>query len=107
MRKFTLGKSKEEVKSMLPEGNIRVTQLGAKKVCVVRSGENIFAFEQLCPHRGAFLKDGHINRFGEIICPLHSYRFDLHSGQLVSGGSCGDLEVYKTNLTDDGLEIEL
>jgi len=90
---------------MLPDGDIKVTQLGAKRVCVVRSGEKVFAFEQLCPHRGGFLKDGRINAFDEIICPLHSYRFNLNTGQLASGGSCGDLEVYRTNLTEEGLEI--
>ncbi|AWW30796.1 Rieske (2Fe-2S) protein [Echinicola strongylocentroti] len=107
MGKFTLGKSKEEAKGMLPEGNIKITQLGAKKVCVVRNGENVFAFEQHCPHRGALLKDGHINGHEEIICPLHSYRFDLKTGRLASGGSCGDLEVYKASLTEGGLEIHL
>ncbi|WP_186757305.1 Rieske (2Fe-2S) protein [Echinicola salinicaeni] len=105
MGKFRLGQSKEDVKGMLPEGNIKVTQLGAKKLCVVRLGEKVYAFEQLCPHRGASLKDGHINRFEEVICPLHSYRFNMNTGQLTSGGGCGDLEVYKTNLTEEGLEI--
>lgn len=105
MGKFTLGNSREQVMKILPEGNIKVTQLGAKRVCVVRSGEKVFAFEQWCPHRGAPLKDGHINGFEEIICPLHSFRFDLNTGQLASGGGCGDLVVYKTNLTEGGLEI--
>ncbi|MBD8491037.1 Rieske 2Fe-2S domain-containing protein [Echinicola sp. CAU 1574] len=105
MGKFTLGSTKEEVFEMLPEGNIKVTQLGAKKLCVVRKGEEVYAFEQLCPHRGAPLKDGHINGYGEVICALHSYRFDMKTGQLKSGGSCGDLEVYQTHLTDSGLEI--
>ncbi|GGF27750.1 Rieske (2Fe-2S) protein [Echinicola rosea] len=107
MGKFTLGKTKDDVKGMLPEGKIKVTQLGAKKVCVVRSGESVYAFEQHCPHRGAMLKDGHINGQGEIICPLHAYRFDLKTGMLASGGSCGDLEVYKSEMTEDGLEIHV
>lgn len=93
MAKFTLGKSKDDVMGMLPEGDIKITQLGARKVCVVRAGEDVFAFEQQCPHRGAALKDGHINGQGEVICPLHAYRFDLKTGRLASGGSCGDLQV--------------
>lgn len=107
MAKYTLGESKEEVMKLLPEGNIKLTQLGAKKLCVVRSGEEVYAFEQLCPHRGAPLKDGHINGYGEVICGLHSYRFDMKTGRLASGGSCGDLDTYKTNLTEKGLEIFL
>ncbi|GGZ19495.1 hypothetical protein GCM10007049_09940 [Echinicola pacifica] len=107
MSKFTLGSSRASVEEMLPEGKIKVSQLGAKKLCLVRSADQVYAFEQLCPHRGASLKDGHINGYGEVICPLHSYRFDMKTGKLSSGGSCGDLEVYQTKLTEEGLEIML
>ncbi|EOZ95981.1 biphenyl dioxygenase [Indibacter alkaliphilus LW1] len=54
----------------------------------------------------AFLGNGKINNQKEIICPLHEYRFDLETGQ-VKSGDCADLKVYKADLTETGLEIEL
>ncbi|TVP47502.1 MAG: Rieske (2Fe-2S) protein [Mongoliibacter sp.] len=104
MKTFTLGQSRKQVEEMLPEAQIKTVQLGAKKVCMVKSGQEIFAFEPQCPHRMAALNEGKINGFNEIICPLHEYRFDLETGQ-VKSGDCRDLEVYKTELTEQGLKI--
>lgn len=106
MKTFTLGQNREQVDNMLPEKQIKTVQLGQKKICVVKTGSHIFAFEPLCPHRMAPLKNGMINGFDEIICPLHEYRFDLESGQIRSG-DCGDLQVYKTEITDHGLKISI
>lgn len=104
MKTFTLGQSREEVENMLPNKQIKTVQLGSKKICIVKSGSDFFAFEPQCPHRMAPLNKGMLNGFNEIICPLHEYRFDLVSGQ-VKSGDCGDLQVYKTELSDKGLTI--
>lgn len=104
MKTFTLGQSRKQVEEMLPEAQIKTVQLGAKKVCMVKSGQEIFVFEPQCPHRMAALNEGKINGFNEIICPLHEYRFALETGQ-VKSGDCRDLEVYKTELTEQGLKI--
>ncbi|MDN3669036.1 Rieske (2Fe-2S) protein [Echinicola jeungdonensis] len=105
MKKFVLGKTKEAVLGMLPENAIQMAKLGDNKICLVRIEEKVFAFEPFCPHRGAALRDGHINGNLELVCPLHHYRFALQSGQLASGGSCRDLDIFPTKLTDSGLEI--
>ncbi|WP_026946361.1 Rieske (2Fe-2S) protein [Algoriphagus marincola] len=106
MKKFQLGQSRENVINLFPEKAIRRVKLGEKEIGIVRIGEIFFAFDSLCPHRGASLIQGSINGYEEIICPLHQYRFDLKTGALHSG-SCSDLEVYQTNLTDEGLIIQL
>lgn len=106
MKKFTLGQSRESVRELFSPQRIRKVQLGEKKVCVVRVGEAFFAFEALCPHRLASLSEGTVTPFEEVICPLHQYRFDLHTGK-TKAGDCKDLECYKTELTESGLLIYL
>ncbi|MBS9523369.1 Rieske 2Fe-2S domain-containing protein [Litoribacter ruber] len=104
-KKFTLGTDRASALSMLPERAIRKVQLGSDLVCLARVGEKVFAFQHLCPHQSASLADGKINGFEEVICPLHHYRFDLHTGDLRSGGNCPDLKVFSAELTDEGINI--
>ena len=104
MKEYSLDSSKEQVFGFFPEGIIKKIQLGEKQLGGVRIGDRIFVFDASCPHRGAALTQGRINGLGEIICPLHEYRFDLATGT-VRAGSCGDLDIYPTRIEPDGLKI--
>jgi 3-phenylpropionate/trans-cinnamate dioxygenase ferredoxin subunit len=106
MKEYQLGNSKEEVFLMLPERRIKKVILGKKTIAILRIGEELFAFDAHCPHRGADLLQANINGAREIICPLHQYRFDLKSGQ-VRSGYCGDLPVYQVKFSENGLWIFL
>jgi nitrite reductase/ring-hydroxylating ferredoxin subunit len=106
MKTFVLGDNKEQVLELIPNKKIKTVQLGATKVCVTRDGEEFFVFETLCPHRKASLNQGFINGMQEVVCQLHEYRFDLRTGQVTSG-SCSDLKIFQSELTDDGLKIQI
>ncbi len=103
-KKFVLGNSEAGARELFPERKIREVKLGDIKVCVVRIGEDFFAFEALCPHRLASLSEGTVTSFGEVVCPLHHYRFDLKTGDIQSG-DCRDLRCYATEITSSGLVI--
>lgn len=105
MKTFNLGQNKEQVLQMIPEKQIKLVKLGDEKICIARNEETFFAFEPFCPHRKASLVQGTIVR-NEIVCPLHSYRFDLQTGRVVSG-QCPDLKVFQVNVSDQGLEIKV
>lgn len=50
------------------------------------------AISDRCPHNGESLSRGRLNPFGEVVCPLHGYRF-----RLIDGGCsapCPDAEVF-------------
>ena len=105
-KKFVLGSSEAGARELFPENKIREVQLGDKKICIVRIGSDFFAFEALCPHRLASLSEGTVTRFGEVVCPLHHYRFDVKTGTLQSG-DCRDLRFYFTEITSSGLVINI
>jgi nitrite reductase/ring-hydroxylating ferredoxin subunit len=104
MKRYTLGTNKAQVLNLIPHATIQLTKIGDKKVCITRKGESFFVFEELCPHRLASLAQGRINSKNEVICPLHEYRFDLETGNVMAG-SCPNLKIYKNSLEDDGLHI--
>lgn len=104
MKTFTLGSSKCEVLEMIPAYLIHKVHLDEQVIALVRIGEGFHAFQAACPHRGASLFKGSLLGESEIVCPLHEYRFDVKTGE-VKVGSCGDMEIYKTELTEEGLKI--
>ncbi|MCH7412973.1 Rieske 2Fe-2S domain-containing protein [Belliella sp. R4-6] len=104
MKNFTLGENRSQVMDMIADRNIKVVLLGSTRICISRVGEVFYAFETHCPHRKAELKQGMVTSFGEIVCPLHEYRFDMQTGD-VKSGSCGELKTYRVELTENGLKI--
>lgn len=104
MKKFTLGTSKNQVLKMIPANTIHKIHLEQRVIALVRIAENFHAFQAECPHRGTSLIQGSLTDKCEIICPLHKYRFDVKTGE-VKVGSCGHLEIYDTELTEEGLKI--
>jgi nitrite reductase (NADH) small subunit len=87
--------------SRLPVGEGRVFQIGHTLVAIFRTrrGE-VFATQASCPHKGGPLADGLIGA-GKVICPLHSYSFDLATGQPI-GNICKALKTYPVSLTETG-----
>ncbi len=106
MHTSQFGSSKEDVLQAIPERKIKKLIAGEKRLALLRIGELIQVFDAHCPHRGADLSQANINGAGELICPLHQYRFDLKTGD-VRSGYCTALPVYRNELTDSGLCIYL
>jgi nitrite reductase (NADH) small subunit len=69
----------------IPEGEGRNFVVGTRKLAVFRTRQGgLFATQAECPHRGGPLADGLLGA-RSLICPLHSLRFDLETGQSADG----------------------
>lgn len=56
-----------------------------KTVCLGRHGDALFAFAQKCPHASGLLMNGFVDALGNVVCPLHRYKFCMKNGRNVSG----------------------
>ena len=65
--------------------NIAEVLVGNKTICIARFKEELFAFANKCPHASGQLKEGYIDALGNVVCPLHRYKFCLKNGRNVSG----------------------
>ena len=86
----------------IPPGEGQTFVVNGQEVAVFRSrgtGE-LFATQARCPHRQGLLADGIVGD-GKVICPLHSYRFDLATGTPLDN-ACDALRTYRTEVTADG-----
>ncbi len=85
----------------LPLGEGRTFQIGETTVAIFRTRDNkVFATQATCPHKGGPLADGIIGE-GQVICPLHAYKFKLANGEAV-GNTCSALKTYPAWLSEDG-----
>lgn len=88
----------------IPPGEGRTFGVGAEHIAIFHTRENrIFAVQARCPHLGGPLADG-LAGGTTLICPLHSWKFDLSTGEALMG-RCA-LKTYPVRL-DDGGQIVL
>lgn len=96
----------EEYEIELAENGIGVVEVKGKKVCMTRHQNSWFAFAPKCPHAGGTLADGYIDLTGNIVCPVHRYKFSIKSGRNTSGEGFY-LKTYPVELRSDGIYIGL
>lgn len=83
---------------------IAVVELKGKKICLGKFNESIFAFAYKCPHAGGFLSDGYIDALGNVVCPLHRYKYNMQNGRNTSGEGYY-LKHWPVDIREDGVYI--
>ncbi|MCW5645066.1 MAG: Rieske (2Fe-2S) protein [Rhodoferax sp.] len=77
---------------------------GQDSVLVVRQGEQLFAYADICPHHGtpmAWRKDAYLNGAGDrIVCAAHGAQFEIETG-LCTLGPCLGQSLTSVPLTID------
>lgn len=65
--------------------NIAEITAADKRICIGKYKGELFAFAHRCPHASGLFKEGFIDALGNVVCPLHRYKFCLKNGRNVSG----------------------
>lgn len=85
----------------IPLGEGRSFRVEDTMIAIFRTRKNeVFATQAACPHKGGPLADGILGD-GKIVCPLHTYKFQLTSGE-THGNGCEALKTYPVSLDKDG-----
>lgn len=98
--------SEEEARSKIQEHKPRLLILYGKRICLAMHHGEFFAVQDSCPHNSESLSKGWINHVGEVVCPWHNYRFELHSGKAFNS-SCKDLITYTVRIDKTGFFLGL
>lgn len=88
------------------DNNIAVVEIKGKKICVGKFNDDTFAFAYKCPHAGGILADGYIDAVGNVVCPLHRYKFDMKNGRNSSGEGYY-LKHWPVEIREDGVYVEM
>ena len=77
----------------IPPQGARLVKTAQGCVAVFRTADDrVFALEDRCPHKGGPLSEG-IVAGHTVTCPLHSWVFDLNTGQAL-GADEGTVATY-------------
>lgn len=83
----------------LSHGEGLTVEVGGREYALFRVGDAFRCIDAACPHEGASLADGEI-RDGAVVCPWHSWEFDLCTGCSVDPPG-NKVAAYET-LVEDG-----
>lgn len=78
--------------------------INGKIICLAKHHNGLFACSQKCPHAGGLLAGGYIDAAGNIVCPLHKYRFVLKNGRNISGEGYY-LKTFKVEENENGVFV--
>jgi ferredoxin-nitrite reductase len=63
----------------IPEGSAKLLRSKGEEMAVFKNNGQLYGIQNICPHEGGQLCNGWIDG-GEVVCPLHGYKFDLKTG---------------------------
>ena len=98
--------SAEESEKNLPIGKPKLLYLNGKKICLARTQTGFYAVADSCPHLGESLSKGTLNYLNEVVCPWHSYRYHLISGEECKHRTRA-AQTFPVEIRPDGLYIGL
>ncbi len=75
----------ESLAELAFHNNIAVAEANGKKICIGRYRDQHFAFAYKCPHAGGYLAEGYVDALGNVVCPVHRYKFSMANGRNTSG----------------------
>jgi nitrite reductase/ring-hydroxylating ferredoxin subunit/uncharacterized membrane protein len=86
------------------DGQPRRVEVNGVGVVLYRNDGRVLAVGERCPHLGAPMCDGWIDR-DRIVCPWHGSRFACESGEVLRGPATAALPSYPARVRDGLVEV--
>ena len=83
----------------------RLVEVLGEEVVLFRVGEEIYAVENTCPHRGGPLAFGE-QKGSTVFCPLHAWAFDVRTGRCAEFPEA-QLKTYRVVVEGGEVQVEL
>lgn len=80
--------------------------LSGTRIAIFRTKEKFYAIEALCRHQDGSLAPGRVD--GEVVeCPLHSWHYNIRTGELLDYLEGVKLKTYKIDLKGKDIYIDV
>lgn len=87
------------------DGDMAGVKAGKEKLFIVRSNDELRAYQDVCPHKGVPLTDGDLDD-GILVCGVHLWEFDVVTGDSVN--PCGEKLVgFPCRVNNGRIEVEV
>lgn len=91
--------------SEIPDGGIRLVEVGGQKLALFRRGVAVTCFQDACAHLGLPVHEGQIED-SIITCPHHGFRYDLASGKCLTAPEV-QLHMHAVRVIGGRVEVRL
>lgn len=96
--------SEEEAKTAVPPRTLKQFTVNGRIICFAHTFAGFFGLDDACPHMGHSLSRGTTNYLNEVVCPWHSYRYNLSNGKECDWRSRNAI-TYPVEIWPDGVYI--
>ncbi len=104
-KKFNWHKIADTIESIAWQSNqMAIVEVAGKTITLSLFQGQVWACAHKCPHAGGVMAGGFLDATGNIVCPLHRYRFKLDNGRNSSGEGYY-LKTYPVEMRADGLYL--
>ena len=89
----------------LEDGENRVVRVEGRSLAIFRVGDEFFATDNFCLHRGGPLGEGSLEGY-DVTCPWHGWTYDVRSGsfQVIPALK---VRTYPTKLEDGSVFVDM
>src|SRR6266478_464941 len=92
--------------SELSPGQMKMVVADRERLLLVNMAGTFYVVSDTCGHDWAPLSrgklEGHV-----IVCPRHFARYDVRTGQLLSGPLADDVPIYEVRIAEDTVYVKL
>jgi nitrite reductase (NADH) small subunit len=89
----------------VPEAEGLTVEVGDRLIAVFREKGEFFAIDDMCPHMGASLSGGYVEK-GIVTCPWHAWRFRLADGAWADNPRI-KIGCHAVRIEGDQLQVKL
>lgn len=91
----------------IPEGEGRCFELEDQVVAIFNIDGSFSAINDMCPHMGASLSSGHLNKESCVVsCPWHGWRFNVVDGTWADNPRI-KTDVFEVRVVDGRIQVRL
>lgn len=87
-------------------GHGKMVTVNGRHVAVFRLGDDFFALDNMCLHRGGPLCDGPIDEKNVVTCPWHGWSYEIKTGTMVQDPRVG-VSKHDVRIDGDQLAVRL
>ena len=89
----------------IPENQGVAYAVNGRMVAVFNENGEYFAIDDFCPHMGASLAGGYVEK-GIVSCPWHAWRFCIRSGQWCDNPRI-KIDAFEVRVVGDDIQVKV
>ena len=90
----------------IPDGSLKVYEIGDKAVAVCNVSGSYYAIEDVCTHDFASFEQGELDGC-EIECPRHGARFNVTDGSATELPAVVPIDTFEVRVEGDAIEVDI